>query len=178
MASGALPVLAIVTPWELLEVPSGWVGNVTFAGVTVAAGIPGLLPVSNIGCGEPEALSRITTDPVRTPPAVGVNVIETVQLPAAATLDPQLLVSAKSPSATIDKIESDEFPILRTIVVCGGLVWPRAATENCIESGLMDTPGPVPGAIFKINASYESTRDPWKAPGVTGKSVEVVMPAR
>ena len=47
--------------------------------------------------GLPAALSLTVRVAVRVPVAVGVNVTLIVQLPPAATLDPQLLVWAKSP---------------------------------------------------------------------------------
>ena len=47
--------------------------------------------------GLPAALSLTVRVAVRVPVAVGVNVTLIVQLPPAATLEPQLLVCAKSP---------------------------------------------------------------------------------
>ena len=46
-------------------------------------------------------LSVMVIEPERVPVAVGVNVTLIVQLPPAATLDPQLLVWAKSPLAVM-----------------------------------------------------------------------------
>ena len=47
--------------------------------------------------GLPAALSLTVSVAVRVPVAVGVNVTLIVQLPPASTLEPQLLVWAKSP---------------------------------------------------------------------------------
>ena len=48
-------------------------------------------------CGLPDALSVTDREAFRTPVAVGLNVMLMVQLAPAATLEPQVLVSAKSP---------------------------------------------------------------------------------
>jgi hypothetical protein len=55
------------------------------------------VPVRFTLCGLPVALSVRVTFAVRVPLAAGVKVTLIVQLPPAATLDPQLLVWAKSP---------------------------------------------------------------------------------
>ena len=57
------------------------------------------VPVSEIVCGLLEALSVMVNVPLRVPPPVGVNVTLIVQLELAATLEPQVLVCAKSPLA-------------------------------------------------------------------------------
>ena len=62
--------------------------------------------------------------PLRDPAAIGVKMMENVQLPAADTLFPQLSVSAKSPVGVIDEIESGKLPILRRRAVCGRLLEP------------------------------------------------------
>jgi hypothetical protein len=48
-------------------------------------------------CGLPDALSVTDSEPFRAPVAAGLNVMLMVQLAPAATLDPHVLVSAKSP---------------------------------------------------------------------------------
>ena len=57
------------------------------------------VPVSEIVCGLLEALSVMVNVPLRVPPPVGINVRLIVQLELAATLEPQVLVCAKSPLA-------------------------------------------------------------------------------
>ena len=49
----------------------------------------------------PSALSVIVSVPVSVPVEGGVKVTLMMQLPAAATLEPQLLVSAKSPAPVV-----------------------------------------------------------------------------
>ena len=62
-------------------------------------------------------LSVTVTAPVRLPAAVGVKVTEIVQLPPATRLDPQVFVSAKSPDATMDVMESAPVPEFVSITV-------------------------------------------------------------
>ncbi len=55
------------------------------------------MPVKLIVCGLPGASSVTVTAPLLVPVAAGVNVTLIVQLAPAATLLPQVLLSAKSP---------------------------------------------------------------------------------
>lgn len=76
------------------------------------------------------ALSVIVRVPVRVPVAVGVNVISRVQLAPAATLPPQLSVSAKSsafvpPTARLEMVKV-VVPLLPNVTVCGVAVVPTA----------------------------------------------------
>ena len=82
------------------------------------------VPVRDTVCGEPEALSVRVRLPMRVPPAVGANVTDMVQLAPAATLDPQVLDSAKSPVEAIDVTLSAAAPLLVSVTVCAALVVP------------------------------------------------------
>jgi len=82
------------------------------------------LPLSETVCGELEALSVRVSVPVIAPPAVGENVTEIAQLALAATLVPQVLVSAKFPEAPIEAILRVAFPELVSVIVCAALVEP------------------------------------------------------
>jgi len=55
------------------------------------------MPLRLTLCGLPAALSMRQTAALRVPLAVGVKATLIVQLPPAGTLDPQLLLCAKSP---------------------------------------------------------------------------------
>src|ERR1700683_4432581 len=116
-------------------------------------------------------------EPLRAPETVGVKVIDKVQLPAAATVVPQLFVSVKSPPVVIDGMESGELPMLRRRTVCGWLVEPRACERYCKEYGLRVTDGSDADPIFITKASVLPPRIFWKAVSVTGKSLESVAPA-
>lgn len=82
------------------------------------------IPVSDTVWGDPPALSVMVSVPVRDPPAAGVKVTEIVQFAPAAKLDPQVLVSAKSPDAAIDVMLSAAEPVLASVIVCAALVEP------------------------------------------------------
>jgi hypothetical protein len=72
----------------------------------------------------------------RVPLAVGVNVTLIVQLAPAATLDPQVLVCAKSPGfAPVSEMLwiVSVFPRLVSVIVCGLLVVPTSRLEKVIE---------------------------------------------
>jgi hypothetical protein len=82
------------------------------------------VPVSDTVCGEPPASSVTVRVPLRVPPAVGVKVTETAQFAPALTLDPQVLVSAKSPDALIDVTLNAAVPLLVSVMACAALVEP------------------------------------------------------
>jgi hypothetical protein len=83
-------------------------------------------PVRLTVCVDGLALSVIVSEPVRAPAAVGVKVIAMVQLLPPATLVPQVLVSAKSPLATIDVTAKVAVLPLVMVTVCAALVEPTA----------------------------------------------------
>ena len=87
---------AIVTPPSAMTSITGTLLNVRLDGVKVTCGeVPGVpVPVSATVCGLCVTLSAILTLAVRAPVAPGLKVTEMVQLAPAATLDPQVLVSA------------------------------------------------------------------------------------
>src|SRR5436305_1945247 len=97
MLSAALRGLFNVIVWAALVVPTFWLANVRLDGESDACATAVPVPLNPAVCGDPVALSVMLTAALRTPAAVGVNVTEIVQLPPAATLDPQVLVWAKSP---------------------------------------------------------------------------------
>lgn len=70
--------------------------KVTLGGVRVTAGATPV-PVREILCGLPDALSVTDNEAFLAPVAVGLKVMLMVQLAAAATLAPQVFVCEKSP---------------------------------------------------------------------------------
>lgn len=70
--------------------------------------VPERLAVCVLG----EALSVTVSDPVRLPPADGLNVTPTEQFAPAARLEPQVFVWLKSPVAVIPEIDSVALPAL------------------------------------------------------------------
>ena len=81
--------------------------------LTAGAVIP--IPVSDTVCGLPLALSVTETAPVREPATVGVKVTEMVQVPAAATEAPHVLVWLKSPLAAIVVMVRAAVPVLVSV---------------------------------------------------------------
>ena len=74
--------------------------------------------------------------PVREPFVVGVNLTETVQLPPAAKVAPQLFVSLKSPEAAIDEIVIGLPPLFLTVMVWMADVCPTAVFGKVSDAGL------------------------------------------
>ncbi len=171
----AVPLLVRVTVCAALAFPIGKLVKLSDAGdSSTLAAAP--VPVRLTCCCEPAALSFNTTEPVRLPPAVGVNVIEIVQLPAAGTLLPQSLVWLKSPVEVIEVIASDALPMLRSNTVCGELLEPTCTVPNCSAAGLKETPAAAAEEILAIIVSTPPPVAVWNAPGVVGKSDEFDQP--
>lgn len=108
-------------------------------------------PLKATVCGEPVTLSVIVTVPVRVPAAVGVKVTEIVQLPPAATLDPQFCVSAKSTDAVMEVTDRAAVPGLVSVTVWAALVVPslcgakvRLAGESATAGAVTRETAPVP----------------------------------
>ena len=95
MVRTALPVLVSVTDWDGVAVPTDGLPKVRLEGETLT---PDAAPVPErlTACGLPVALSEMASDAARPPLEEGVKVTLMVQLVLAATLEPQLLVWAKS----------------------------------------------------------------------------------
>jgi hypothetical protein len=94
MVRSALPVFETVIVSAPLVWPMIWPPKTTLAGETLASGAAPV-PVKLAVCGLFGALSATESVPVSKPPAVGAKTTLIMQLPPAATLDPQLLVSLK-----------------------------------------------------------------------------------
>jgi hypothetical protein len=94
----------------------------------------------------------IVTAPVRFPAAVGVKVTLIVQFAPAATLDPQVLVCAKSPEAVIWEMESAALPEFVNVTVWAALVVPTSWLLNVKLAGDRLTAGAGPkGGSFKCH---------------------------
>jgi hypothetical protein len=127
----AAPALRKVTVCGALEVPRAWVGKIMLVADRLTIGAGGMpVPVSATVCGLDGLveLSVIFSVPVRVPVAVGEKVTFMVQLAPAATLPPQLSVSANSEAfvpvkATPDRVKA-ELPVLFKVMTWGGLVNP------------------------------------------------------
>src|SRR6266567_4867446 len=130
------------------------------------------MPLRLMMCGDPAALSWMVIDPDRRPAAVGTNVAENVQVPAAGTVSPQSLVSVKSPLTVIAEIESGALPMFRKSVVVAGPLDPTGWLEYSRRNGVDENAGPESGAILSRNALLVPFKVVWNPPPVAGKSPE------
>jgi len=94
----AVPVLLRVTAVPLVVWPGMTTPKLIEVGEREATGAGATpVPLKPAVCGLPVALSVIDTEAVRVPAAVGLNVTLMEHLAPAATEEPQVFVSAKSP---------------------------------------------------------------------------------
>jgi hypothetical protein len=95
-------------------VPTIWFPKLKLPGERDTPGdVP--VPLREMVCGLPAALSVTETVPLALPVIVGVKVTFTVQELPAARLDPQLLVSEKPELAVIPEIVSAAVPVFVTV---------------------------------------------------------------
>ena len=123
MVALAFPVFVITTDCLLL-LPVVTLPNESDVALAcnVAHGVCARAPCRKATCcGLDAPLSVNEMALVRVPAAVGVKVTEIVQLPLAATLVPQLFVSAKSPDAPMLLIDSEPVPVLVKVTDCAEL---------------------------------------------------------
>jgi hypothetical protein len=120
--SGAVPLLVTVTVCAA-EVDSAAAVKLSELALRVIAGVAGKapVPVSEITCGEPAALSITSTAAAKLPLAAGVKVTDIEHDAAGARLAPQLFVSAKTaafaPAIVIPLIESAAVPVLVSVML-------------------------------------------------------------
>ncbi len=100
------------------------------------------VPLRLTVCGLPLALSAMLNWPVTGPGAVGLKVTLKVQLAPAATLEPQLLVSAKPGLMDTFEMVSAPSPRLDSLTVCAAPVVPWF--PNIRLAGERLTTGAVP----------------------------------
>jgi len=84
------------------------------------------VPESSITCGLEDALSMIETVPDFGPCVFGEKVTLILQLAPAATLFPQVEVTANWPATLIDAMLSAVLPVFVSVTFCGALVVPVA----------------------------------------------------
>ena len=127
MVSGAVPELVRVTLCAELVVVISCPAKVRLVPDSVTAGATPV-PASEMLCGLPDALSVTDSEALRAPVAVGLNVMLIVQFAPAATLEPHVLVSAKSPlfapvmAMPEPLIVNAAVPVFVRVTVCAVLV--------------------------------------------------------
>jgi hypothetical protein len=129
MTRVALPVFVMVTGCDALVVPTAWLPNNTPVPDRETTGrVP--VPLSEICCGEPTALSVIVTVALLVPATVGVKCPWMVQLAPAVRFVPQLLAKtneeAPVPVTAMLLINSVAAPEFVIVTDCDALVVPSS----------------------------------------------------
>jgi hypothetical protein len=173
------PVLLSVTVCALLLVPTACAGKVREAGERLTRGaVP--VPVRLTVCVAGLALSVMVKVAVSEPARVGVKVTLRVQLAPAVSLEPQLLVWAKSllfvPAMVTPVTLSVVLPVFNSVTVCAALVvlstW--LPNERVVGDRLATAPTPVPVSITVcglIVALSVMVSAPDLVPGAVGVNV-------
>ena len=108
IVTGVPPLLVRVTVCELAW-PVVTLPKATLAGLVTR--LPAVAPVPERATVWVPTVSTTERVPLNAPVEVGVKVTEIVQLPPAATLDPQVLVSAKLPEALMPVTANAALPL-------------------------------------------------------------------
>lgn len=153
ISSGDCATFVKVTDWLALVAPIGTDPKSKLVAERLTAPLVPK-PVNLAVCGLPAASSVIVNVPVRVPTPVGVNVTLTEQLVPAATV-PQLLVSAKSPAATMLETSSGALPASPSFIACGTLVVLISWAGNTSGFGTAVSPAAFWGLILATQASYD-----------------------
>ena len=154
------------------------------AGVTLIEVKPVSEPVPNklTCCGLVGTLSETARAPVRVPSAVGMKVMEIVQLPPPANAFGaigQFELWAKSPVETMLVIVRGMLWLLVKVTILEGLVvlttW-DANVKEALESWTTVTPFPSMTAVCGLLlASFEITRLPLRGPSTVGVNVRAIV---
>jgi hypothetical protein len=99
------------------------------------------VPLRETVCGLPDALSVTEIVPLRLPEIVGVNVTFTMQFAPAATVEPQLFVSAKFALALMFEMVNVAVPELVSVTESGWLVVPTTSSPKLSVLGEKETFG-------------------------------------
>ena len=144
MVSEAVPVFVSVMDCAALVVFTVWLANVRLVGDKLTPGEDVPVPVRFTVWGLPLALSVMVIVPVCVPVAVGVNLTLIEQFAPAASVAPQVVVSAYCALATMLLIVSEAAPEFVNVTDCAALVVFKAWLPNVKLVGDRFTPGAVP----------------------------------
>jgi len=171
-----LPGLLSETDWALLKVPTIWPTKVRFDADNEAIGAAPV-PVSATDWGLSTPLSVIFTAPTMIPVAVGAKLTEIVQLVPTPSDAGQLLVTEKSPVASMLLIWRGAFPELFKVKLCGELVvftrWlPKARLEVEGPATGLATPVPLKLTVCGLESALSAmVRTPVRVPAAVGAKV-------
>ena len=128
--SGAPPVLVNVTDCDGLAVSTTWFPNERLADVSDNAGAVTPVPLSEMLCGDPVALSVMVTAAESGPVVAGVKWPWMVQVPATGTVAPQLFANtneeASVPVTAMLEMDKGMVPVLVRVTICEALVVPTS----------------------------------------------------
>lgn len=114
------------------------------------------VPVRELTCGEPDALSATESEPLKLPVAEGVKVTAIVQLPPAASVEPHAVVSAKSlafvPVRVMPEMVSGALPPFVSVNVCAALVVSLVMLPKLAVAGVSAACGAAAVAPAQLNA--------------------------
>jgi hypothetical protein len=97
------------------------------------------------------------TAPVAAPVVAGLKATVSVQLALAASVEPQVVLSAKLPLAAMLLMSSVALPVFDKVTLCVALVVPTACEEKLRLDALNDTVGL---AAFTVTLTFELTDPP------------------
>jgi hypothetical protein len=127
------------------------------------------VPLREMVCGLPAALSVIATVPVTLPVVLGTSVTLMAQLAPAASVVPQLVVSAKFALTAIPLIDSGAVPVLVSVMSRGSLVEPTSSSPKVrllAEKEMLGDP-PFPQLL--------SAQDPNSIPAIKTKNLDFMF---
>jgi hypothetical protein len=159
MFSTALPVFDSFSVCAVVVAPITVLPKLSVVGASVAAGAGGIVPepLKAAVCGDPVALSATETVAAKLAAELGVNVTEIVQDAPAASVAPQVLVSAKSlgfvPPIVMPEMFSTALPVFDSVSGCALVVTPVATLPKLSVVGESVAVGaaaavPVPWSVI------------------------------
>lgn len=149
MDKAAVPVLVIVTDWELLDAPTVVAGKLRVVADRVTGGVTPV-PLNAMVCGEPVALSEMVMDAVSAPAVVGPKWPWMVQFAPAARLVPHEFAKtneeALEPVTAMLEMERAADALLVRVTVCEALIEPTFTLpkERLVAERVTACATPVP----------------------------------
>lgn len=138
------PVFLKVIVCASLVVPVTVFGKAIEVGLKVTESAETPVPVSVAVCGDPDALSATERLAVSVPVATGLNSTETVQVAAAANVEPQVVADLRNDEALVPVMVSEvrftvPVPVFFIVTVCAAEVDPSAVEAKVRVVGESET---------------------------------------
>jgi hypothetical protein len=176
------PVFVTLIACAALVVPTSWEVNVRAAGLSVMA-LDAEVPVplrATVALGVGLVLV-IVSAPITAPAAVGVKVTLTVQDAPAASVEEQVVVSAKGPVTAKAVREIALAPGLVTVTFWAALLIATTCEVNVSEAGVIvippadETPVPLSATEGEVPVLLRIVREPALAPAAVGAKATFTM---